>query len=71
MFVYDVYKLVYETCLQRHRLIVNDKNHQKASAISVSRIRMHLKKILNYRSIIPNTPPPPFSQSILKLLGES
>ena len=58
------YKLpVYETCLHRHHPIVNDRNHQKANAISVSRICMHLKSIvLNHKNAFFLIPP--FSQSI-------
>ena len=50
--------------------IVNDRNHQKANAIPVSRIRMHLKSIvLNYKNALFLTPP--IQPIDTKLLGKS
>ena len=68
---YLKYKLlVHETCLQRHHLIANDRNHQKANAIPVSRIRMHLKSIiLNPKNAL--FPIPPIQPIDTKLLGKS
>ena len=66
--VYMKYKLlVYDTCLQRHHPIVNDRNYQKANAISISRIRIHLKSIvLNHKIALFLIPPPPIDTKLLE-----
>ena len=62
--------LVYETCRQWQHLIVNDRTHEKANAISVSRIRMHLKIIvINYKTALFQIPPTKPIDT--KLLGKS
>ena len=60
--------LVYETCHQRQDPSVNDRNHQKANAISVLRIRMHLKSIVfSYKNGL--FPIPPIQPIDTKLLS--
>ena len=69
--VYEVWGSSVRNLSPRHHPIVNDRNHQKADAISVSRIRMHLKStVLNHKNALFLIPPiQPIDSHHTKLLA--